>query len=78
MLSCLMFKSVNHFEFIFAYGERICSNFIDLHAAIQFSQHYFLKKLSFSPCIVLCPLSKINRSQVCGLTSGLWFCFIDP
>ena len=48
------------------YGERICSNFIDLHAAIQFSQHYFLKKLSFSPCIVLHPLSKIT---------GVWFNF---
>ena len=60
MVSCLKFKSVNHFEFIFVYGERICSNFIDLHAAIQFSPHYFLKKLSFPPCIVLLPLLTIN------------------
>ena len=23
-----MFKSLSHFEFIFVYGERVCSNFI--------------------------------------------------
>ena len=27
-----------HFEFIFACGVRVCSNFIDLHAAVQLSQ----------------------------------------
>ena len=33
MVSCLMFKSLNHFEFIFVYGVRVCSNFIDLPGA---------------------------------------------
>ena len=32
MVSCLMFKSLSHFEFIFVYGESVCSNFIDLHS----------------------------------------------
>ena len=45
MVSCLMFKSLSHFEFIFVYGGRVCSNFTDLHAAVQLSQHYFLKGL---------------------------------
>ena len=52
MVSCLMFKSLSHFEFIFAYGERVCSNFIDLHVAVQLSQHHLLKRL-FSPLYIL-------------------------
>ena len=35
MVSCLMFRSLNHFKFIFVYGVRECSNFIDLHVAVQ-------------------------------------------
>ena len=31
MLSCIMFKSSSHFEFIFAYCVKECSNFFDLH-----------------------------------------------
>ena len=34
-MSCVMFKSLSHFEFIFVYGERVCSNFIDLYVAVQ-------------------------------------------
>ena len=33
MVSCLIFKSLNHFESTFVYGVGDCSNFIDLHAA---------------------------------------------
>ena len=39
MLSCLMFKSLSHFEFIFVHDERMCSNFVDLHAPVQLCQH---------------------------------------
>ena len=60
MVLCLMFKSLSHFEFSFVNGERVCSNFIDLHAAVQVSQHHLLKRLTFSHCIFLPPLSKIN------------------
>ena len=28
------------YEFIFVYGVRECSNFVLLHTAVQFSQHY--------------------------------------
>ena len=28
MVSCLIFKPLSHFEFIFVYGVRVCSNFI--------------------------------------------------
>ena len=34
MASCLMFKSLSHFEFIFGHDVRVCSNFFDLHAAV--------------------------------------------
>ena len=34
----LTFNSLMYFEFIFVYGIRECSNFILLHAVVQFSQ----------------------------------------
>ena len=36
-------KPLIHFEFIFVYGVRVCSNFIDLHVAVQLFQHHLLK-----------------------------------
>ena len=60
MVPCLTFKSLRHFEFIFVHGGRVCSSFFDLHAAVQFSQHYLLNRLTFSRFIFLPPLSKIN------------------
>ena len=60
MVSYLMFKSLRHFEFIFVHGVRVCSTLINLHAAVKFSQHHLLKRLSFSHFICLPPLSKIN------------------
>ena len=59
-----MFKSLINFEFIFVCGMRKCSNFIDLHAAGQLSQHHFLKRMSFPHCIFLPPLAQINWPQV--------------
>ena len=53
MVSCLMFKSLSHFEFIFVHSVRMCSNFIDLCAAVQLSQHHFLKRLSFFQFYIL-------------------------
>ena len=60
MVSCLIFKSLSHFQFIFVYGMKVCSNFIDLHAAVQLSQHHLLKRLSFPQCMFLSLLSNIN------------------
>ena len=57
IVSSLTFRSLIHFEFIFVYGGRECSNFILLHVAVQFSQHHLLKRLSFLHCIFLPPLS---------------------
>ena len=35
MVSYLIFKSLNHFEFIFVYDVRVCSGFIGLHGTVQ-------------------------------------------
>ena len=40
IVSGLTFSSLIHFEFIFVYGMRKCSNFILLQVAVQFSQHH--------------------------------------
>ena len=55
-ISGLTFRSLNHFEFIFEYGVSECSNLIVLHVAVQFSQHYLLKRLSLLHCTFLPPL----------------------
>ena len=48
IVSGLAFRSLIHFEFIFVYSVRVCSNFILLYVAVQFPQHHLLKRLSFS------------------------------
>ena len=60
MVSCLIFKFLSHFEFIFVHGVRVCSSFLALHAAVQVSQQCLLKRLSFSHFIFLPSFSKIN------------------
>ena len=67
--------SLIHFQFIFVYGVRKCSNFIRLLAAVQFSQHHLLKMLSLPHCIFLPPLSKISYPQKHGFISGLYILF---
>ena len=59
MVSCLIFKSLSHFELIIVCSEIVCANFIGLQSAVQLSEHFLLKRLSFSHYIFLCPLSKI-------------------
>ena len=39
IVSCLIFRSLIHLEFIFVYGVKECSNFILLRVAVQFSKH---------------------------------------
>ena len=75
IVSGLTFRSLIHFEFIFVYGVRECSNFILSHVAVQFSQHHLMKRLSFHYCIFLPPLSKIRWPYVHGVISGLSILF---
>ena len=69
IVSDLTFRSLIHFEFIFVYGVRKCSNVVLLHVAVQFSQHHLLKRLSLPHCIFLPPLSKIAHKCM-GLSLG--------
>ena len=56
MVYSLSVRSLIDFEFIFVSSVRVCSNFILLHVAVQFSQHHLLKRLPFLCCIFLPPL----------------------
>ena len=78
VVSCPMSKSLSHFEFIFVHGGRVCSSFIDLCEAVQFSQCHLLKRLSFSHFIFLPPLLKINWPYVSGFISGFSSLFHWP
>ena len=72
IVSGLIFRSLIHFELIFVFGVRKCSNFIPLNVSVQFSQHHLLKRLSLPHCIFLPPLSKIRYSEVHGFISELF------
>ena len=72
IVSGLAFRSLVHFEFIFLYAVRKCSNFILLHVAVQFFQCYLLKRLSMPHGIFLSPLSKIRCPQVCKFISTFY------
>ena len=60
IVSGLTFSPLIHYEFIFVYGFRECSNFILLHAPVQFSWHHLLKRVFLLHCIFLPPLSNIK------------------
>ena len=57
MMSWLIYRSLNHFEFVLVYSMKECPNFIGLHEAVQLSHYHLLKKLSFLHCP---PVSKVN------------------
>ena len=53
MVPYFILKSLSHFKFLFLVL-RVCSNFIDLHAAVQLFQHYLLaEEIVFSPLYIL-------------------------
>ena len=55
-----LYLSLKLFCVYFCVWLRECSNFIDLHVTVQFSQHHLQKSLSFLYCVFLPSLSKIN------------------
>ena len=65
IVSGLTFRSLIHFEFIFVYDVRNSSSFI-LYVVDQFSQHYLLKRLSFSPLYIF---SSFVKDKV---STGAW------
>ena len=67
-VSGLTFISVIHFEFIFVYSVRKCSNFIPVQIAVLFSQHHIMKRLSFLHCTFLPLFSEIRCHEGIGLS----------
>ena len=73
----LTFKSLTHFEFIFVYCIRKCSNFMLLHGDVQFFPHPLLKISLFS-IVYSCLLCHIFGDQRCvDLSLGFLSCSID-
>ena len=74
IVSGLKFRFLIHFEFIFVYGVKKCSNFIILQVVDQFSQHRLLKRLSFFHCIFLCGEqgTLLHCWWECKLVQPLW------
>ena len=75
----LIVRSLIHFECIFAYCIRKCSNFILLHVAVQCSQHHWK---GFFPITYSCLCQKWGAHRCVGLSLdslscsiGLYFCF---
>ena len=56
IVSSLTFKSLIHFEFIFAYGVGEFSSFILLHVAVPISPGPLIEESVFSPLCLLASL----------------------
>ena len=73
MVSCLIFKALGHFEFIFVYVVRECP-LICLWLS-NYSSTICRRDCILVHCIFLPLLSKINWLWECGVISGLSFLF---
>ena len=75
-VSGFTFRSLIHFEFIFVYGVRKCSNFILLHVVDQFSQPIpLVEETVFSPLYIFVFFVKDKVSIVAWIF--LWaFCLV--
>ena len=71
----ITFRSLIHFEFIFIYGIRECSNLILLQTSVQFSQHHLLKRLSFLHFVVFPPVSYLGDHTCMRFISELFILF---
>ena len=79
-----IFRSLVHFEFIFVYDVRECSNFLLIPVAVEFSQHHLLKRVlcSFVQSCLLYPRLIDHRCigfclnfLSCSINHSVYFCF---
>ena len=70
IVSGLTLRSLIHFEFIFVYGVRKCSDFIPLHAVVQFSPHSLLKRQFLPPLYI--QASFVKRKVPIGAWVYFW------
>ena len=74
IVSGLKFKSLIHFEFIFMYCVRECSDFLILYKENNcpvFSAPLIAEAVALLQCMFWPPLPKIRWPEVCGFISGL-------
>ena len=71
----VIFKSLSHFDFIFVCVVRQCSNFINLHAAVQLSQQHLLKRLSSLLYILV---SFVKDELTVGVRIYFWTLYSVP
>ena len=76
IVSGLRFRSLIHFEFIFVYGVRKCSNFILLQMVDQFSPAPLVKEIVFSPLYILA--SFVKEKVSIGAWIYLWAFYFLP
>ena len=72
----VLYLSLCHFEFIFVFGKRVCSDLVGLHATVQLCQHHLLKRLF----PIVCSYLLCKRLIELGEWVYFWtlFCSIDP
>ena len=68
IVSVLTFRSLIHFEFIFVYGVRKCSNFILLHVSSPVFPSPFIEEAVFVPLYIL---ASFVKKKMYGFISGL-------
>ena len=76
IVSGLTCRSSIHFEFIFVYCVRKCSNLILSHVAVQFCKHHLLKRLSLPPLYILASFVK-NKVPI-GALVYFWAFYLVP
>ena len=73
IVSGLTFRSLIHFELIFVYGVRKCSNFMLLHVAVPAP---FIEKAAFAPQYILASFVK-NKVRI-GAWVYFWAFYLVP
>ena len=76
IVSGLAFRSLVHFEFVFVYGVRKCSNFILLHVAVQFFPAPLIEETDFSPLYFLA--SFVKDKVPIGMWVYFWVFYLIP
>ncbi|CAN0539631.1 unnamed protein product [Rangifer tarandus platyrhynchus] len=75
--SLFKFYSI-HFEFVFVYGVRECSNISFLPVPVQFSQHQLLRDFLFSIAYSCLFFHRLGGHRYVGLPLDFLSCSTDP
>ena len=76
IVSGLILRSLIHFEYVFVYGVRKCSNFILLHVTVQVFPAPFIEQAVLAQLYILASFVK-NKVPV-GAWVYFWVFHLDP